>query len=149
MGNQPTTTAALSCALLGCGASSDGESWQRTFDRTAWVLTVWFPLHAGDSGDPAVWPSSPPFPAPFCADGVCEVSQGENAETCPTLAPPPAGTRSAKPRRHPQLPRRLPGSEGGTMGSRAVLVSCAVTAATTPCQAMAEMTPFAPRRAAK
>jgi hypothetical protein len=68
-----------------------GLGWPRTFDRTSWVLTVWFPFRAGDSGEPAVWPSSPPFPAPFCADGVCEISRGESAETCPTDCPPACG----------------------------------------------------------
>jgi len=37
---------------------------ERLFDRTSWVLTVWYPLEASDSGRRPVWPNSPPFPAP-------------------------------------------------------------------------------------
>ena len=36
--------------------------WTRTFDRTQWVLTVWFPFVLGDHGQPSLWPNSPPLP---------------------------------------------------------------------------------------
>ena len=39
----------------------------KTFDRTSWVLTIWFPLHPGEPVDPALWPNSPPLPAPVPA----------------------------------------------------------------------------------
>jgi hypothetical protein len=40
----------------------DDQGWTRTFDRTQWVLTLWFPLEPGGHGRPAVWPNSPPLP---------------------------------------------------------------------------------------
>ena len=40
------------------------RGWTRTFDRTQWVLTLWFPFVLGDHGRPAVWPNSPPLPGP-------------------------------------------------------------------------------------
>jgi hypothetical protein len=42
----------------------DDQGWTRTFDRTQWVHTLWFPLVLGDHGRPAVWPNSPPLPGP-------------------------------------------------------------------------------------
>lgn len=36
----------------------------KVFDLTQWVLTIWYPFEAGDTGEPSVWPQSPPFPAP-------------------------------------------------------------------------------------
>jgi hypothetical protein len=73
------------------GEKLDDLGWQRTFDRTQWVLTVWFPFRKGDTGEPSVWPSSPPLPAPFCTDGVCEVSRGESGATCPSDCPATCG----------------------------------------------------------
>jgi hypothetical protein len=52
-------------------------------DRPALVLTIWQPYAAGDQGLPALWPNSPPIPAPACGDGVCVPSQGEHADVCP------------------------------------------------------------------
>jgi hypothetical protein len=73
------------------GGQFDELGWPRTFDRTQWVLTVWFPFRQGDRGEASVWPSSPPLPAPFCTDGVCEVSRGENAQSCPSDCPAACG----------------------------------------------------------
>lgn len=58
------------------------KGWARTFDRTQWVLTIWFPFVKGDHGKESLWPHSPPFGKPYCTDGVCEVSRGENSTTC-------------------------------------------------------------------
>ncbi|HKY62810.1 MAG TPA: hypothetical protein VJR29_05255 [bacterium] len=57
--------------------------WPKIFDRTSWVLTVWYPFEAGDSGEAALWPNSPPFPAGFIGDGICVPSQGEDHATAP------------------------------------------------------------------
>jgi len=73
------------------GQSFDDQPWTRTFDRTSWVLTTWFPFHAGDVGAPSLWPNSPPFPLPYPGDGVCEVSRGENSETAPSDCAPTCG----------------------------------------------------------
>jgi hypothetical protein len=40
------------------------QGWTRTFDRTQWVLTLWFSSVPGDHGRPSVWPNSPPLPGP-------------------------------------------------------------------------------------
>ena len=50
------------------GVVFDDEGWVRTFDRTQWVLTIWFPCALGDHGRPAVWPNSPPLPGPAAAN---------------------------------------------------------------------------------
>ena len=63
----------------------------RTFDRTEWVFSVWFPFEKGDSGRAALWPWSPPFPGPGCGDGVCEPSRGETSESCPQDCPAKCG----------------------------------------------------------
>lgn len=48
-------------------ADSYGADWswaEKSFDRSHWVFTIWFP-HTGASTDkPALWPNSPPLPAP-------------------------------------------------------------------------------------
>jgi hypothetical protein len=59
------------CALesapsLGLAFEEQGLA-TRTFDRTSWVLTIWFPLHLGEPVEPALWPNSPPLPAPVPA----------------------------------------------------------------------------------
>ena len=59
------------------------QAWPKTFDRTQWVLTIWFPFVRGDHGELSLWPNSPPFPLPSCGDGVCEVSRGESNANCP------------------------------------------------------------------
>ena len=46
------------------GQGFDAAGWVKLFDRTQWVLTIWFPFKPGDRGEPSVWPNSPPFPAP-------------------------------------------------------------------------------------
>ena len=63
----------------------DGQpGWARNFDRTQWVLTVWFPFVLGDHGQPSLWPNSPPLPEARIGDGVCEVSRGESKANAPT-----------------------------------------------------------------
>jgi hypothetical protein len=69
----------------------DDQNWMKTFDRTQWVLTIWFPFLIGDHGEPSLWPHSPPLPEPYCGDGVCEVSRGENHASCPGDCPPQCG----------------------------------------------------------
>jgi hypothetical protein len=46
------------------GEPFDDAGWGKVFDRTQFVLTIWFPFKRGDTGTPSVWPNSPPFPAP-------------------------------------------------------------------------------------
>jgi hypothetical protein len=46
------------------GEGLEHLGWTRIFDRTQWVLTIWFPFEPGDMGDPSVWPNSPPLPGP-------------------------------------------------------------------------------------
>jgi hypothetical protein len=46
------------------GAIFDDQSWTRLFDRSHWTLTTWFPFVAVDTGEPPLWPNSPPFPRP-------------------------------------------------------------------------------------
>jgi hypothetical protein len=79
------------------GHHFNDQGWTKTFDRTQWVLTIWFPFAAGDNGQPSLWPHSPPLPAPYCGDGVCEVSRGENSETCLGDCPPTAGNGVCDP----------------------------------------------------
>lgn len=67
------------------------QTWTKTFDRTHWVLNIWFPFVLGDHGEPSLWPNSPPLPEPSCNDGVCEVSRGESHATCPGDCPPGCG----------------------------------------------------------
>ncbi len=91
----PTTPDFASLAALenspALGHHFDNQGWTKTFDRTQWILTIWFPFVTGDNGEPSRWPHSPPFPAPSCNDGVCEVSRGESNATCPGDCPPEAG----------------------------------------------------------
>jgi hypothetical protein len=67
----------------------DDQGWKRTFDRTQWALTIWFPFALGDRGEPALWPNTPPFFLPYPGDKVCEVSRGESfaddPEDCPRM----------------------------------------------------------------
>jgi len=79
------------------GHHFDDQAWTKTFDRTQWVLTIWFPFVTGDNGEPSLWPHSPPFPLPNCGDGVCEVSRGESNATCPGDCPPTAGNGKCEP----------------------------------------------------
>ena len=84
--NDPTTLdfASLFALQYGppLGALLSDLEWPKTFDRTHWILTIWFPFVAGDQGPPSLWPYSPPLPQPFCGDGVCEVSRGESGDSC-------------------------------------------------------------------
>ncbi len=68
-------------------------SWTKTFDRTEWTFTVWYPFALGDHGHPSLWPNSAPFALPFCGDGVCEVSRGETHATCPADCTPSCGNK--------------------------------------------------------
>jgi hypothetical protein len=45
-------------------AFQEQRSSAKAFDRTSWVLTIWFPLRPGEPVEPALWPNSPPLPAP-------------------------------------------------------------------------------------
>ncbi len=63
------------------------QGWKRTFDRTQWALTIWFPFALGDRGEPASWPNTPPFYLPYPDDRVCEVSRGESAVNAPECLP--------------------------------------------------------------
>jgi hypothetical protein len=65
------------------GQIFDDLGWTRTFDRSHWTLTIWFPFVPADRGEPALWPNSPPFPLPYSGDGVCEVSRGESFVNSP------------------------------------------------------------------
>ena len=67
--------------------------WTKTFDRTQWVLTVWFPFVLGDHGQPSLWPNSPPLPEANETDGVCEVSRGETSVTAPMDCGPLCGNK--------------------------------------------------------
>ena len=90
--NQPdfASLAALENATP-LGHIFDSYGWTKTFDRTQWVLTIWFPFVLGDHGAPSLWPHSPPFPQPFSGDGVCEVSRGENNANSPSDCGPKCG----------------------------------------------------------
>lgn len=49
------------------GTMFDEPKWTKEFDRTSWVLTIWFPVVEGKPDVPALWPNSPPMPAPAYA----------------------------------------------------------------------------------
>jgi hypothetical protein len=46
------------------GTMFEEPQWVKEFDRTNWVLTIWFPVLEGKPDVPALWPNSPPMPAP-------------------------------------------------------------------------------------
>ncbi len=73
------------------------DGWTRVFDRTHWVFTIWYPYEPGDTGIPSLWPNSPPFPAPFCGDAVCEVSRGEDGSSCSDDCPVDCGDAVCDP----------------------------------------------------
>ena len=52
-----------SAPSLGARFERSGSA-RKTFDRTHWVFTVWFPRVNGRDIEPALWPNSPPLPAP-------------------------------------------------------------------------------------
>jgi hypothetical protein len=72
-------------------------SWAKVLDRTMWTFTVWYPFVLGDQGQPSPWPNSPPFPQPYCGDGVCEVSRGETNATCAADCTPTCGNGVCDP----------------------------------------------------
>lgn len=51
-------------------APSQGIRWEKpgrarkTFDRTHWIFSIWFPRVDGKDLEPSLWPNSPPLPAP-------------------------------------------------------------------------------------
>ena len=48
-------------------AASYGDDWvwaEKTFDRSHWVFTIWFPNTGSADDKQALWPNSPPLPAP-------------------------------------------------------------------------------------
>ncbi len=73
------------------GEIFDDQGWKRTFDRTQWALTIWFPFALGDRGEPSLWPNTPPFYLPSESDEVCEVSRGESAVNAPLECTPTCG----------------------------------------------------------
>ena len=47
--------------------TSYGDEWnwvEKTFDRSHWVFTIWFPNTGDAAAKPPLWPNSPPLPAP-------------------------------------------------------------------------------------
>lgn len=92
-----TSLAALEFAQP-LGAAFDGQAgWEKTFDRTQWVLTFWFPFAPGDRGEPSLWPNSPPLAEPYVGDGVCEVSRGESNSNAPSDCGPLCGNGVCDP----------------------------------------------------
>lgn len=76
-------------APLGDGIA-DEAGLTRVFDRSSLVFNTWLPYASGDGGEAALWPNSPPLPAPFCGDGVCLPSRGEVSD-CPADCAPTCG----------------------------------------------------------
>jgi hypothetical protein len=75
---------------------ADAHALTRVFDRPSLVLTAWLPYDDGDGGDEALWPNSPPLPAPFCGDGVCVPSRGE-VVSCAADCPATCGDTACQP----------------------------------------------------
>jgi hypothetical protein len=73
------------------GELLDDLAYIKVLDRTQWSWTIWFPVLAGDRGEPARWPNSPPLPEPSAVDGVCEVSRGETHANSPMDCGPTCG----------------------------------------------------------
>lgn len=63
----------------------------RVVDQTQFVLTIWLPFEEGDLGEASLWPNSPPLPMPFCGDGVCVPSHGEDGSSCAVDCPENCG----------------------------------------------------------
>lgn len=61
-------------------APSLGRDWdsrlraEKTFDRTHWVFTIWFPVTGAATDRPALWPNSPPLPTPEHAVAAASVA---------------------------------------------------------------------------
>jgi hypothetical protein len=51
------------------GLKSGMDEGMKVFDRTSWVLTIWFPITGSAEDVLPVWPNSPPLPAPEYAKG--------------------------------------------------------------------------------
>lgn len=44
-------------------ACFEQNAWaKRSFDRTSWIFSIWFPYNKGPLSKKTVWPNSPPFP---------------------------------------------------------------------------------------
>ena len=46
------------------GTMFERLGWTKVFDRTSWVLTIWFPITEGQADVAPLWPNSPPLPGP-------------------------------------------------------------------------------------
>lgn len=86
----PVSLAVLEASPPLGGLFSD-QQWAKTFDRTMWTLTIWFPTVYPDQGEPSLWPNSPPLPEPGPTDGVCEPSRAEDHATAPNDCSPNCG----------------------------------------------------------
>lgn len=75
----------------------------RVYDQSHFVLTIWQPYEPGDVGAPALWPNSPPFPAPACGDGVCSISRGEDASSCAADCTAGCGDQTCQPDESPTV----------------------------------------------
>lgn len=73
----------------------DDQAWPKIFDRSHYVLSIWFPFVAGDQGEPSVWPQSSSLPLPSAGDGLCVVSRGENYFNSPNDCPATCGNAVA------------------------------------------------------
>mgnify|MGYP007011838842 CR=1 FL=1 len=71
--------------------------WTKVLDRAHFVFSIWFPFELGDQGAPSLWPNSPPLPQPFCGDGVCSVSRGEDFDSCAADCPVDCGDGVCQP----------------------------------------------------
>ena len=79
------------------GELFDHIGFERDLVRTSFILSIWFPFVLGDQGEPSIWPNSPPLPAPFCGDGVCEPSRGEDGMACAVDCPINCGDAVCQP----------------------------------------------------
>ncbi len=79
------------------GVFFDHLGFERDLTRTSFILSIWFPFVAGDQGEPSLWPNSPPLPEPFCGDGVCQPSRGEDGASCESDCPINCGDATCQP----------------------------------------------------
>jgi len=67
----------------------DGIARKTTFDRSGWIISVWYPFVFGDNGQASDWPVT--MIHPYRGDGVCEISQRETFATAPEDCLPTCG----------------------------------------------------------
>jgi len=79
------------------GQLFDDIGFERDLSRTHFILSIWFPFILGDQGEPSIWPNSPPLPEPFCGDGVCQPSRGEDGAGCVPDCPINCGDAVCQP----------------------------------------------------